>query len=202
MKILSKISIIVLIFTAMQAYTQELKKIPIPTLFNTGVNNNKIPLSDGETDPHYVLSLSADYNFTGPDAKVVNSEVFPMGIWLNNDIASKWIAPRTDAGEWNSPGVYVYTLTFSLYGFKEETAEIQGFWTTDNNGMDILINGKSTGNFTMYNAFQVGYFPFEIKEGFVKGFNTISFVVNNGEAPTGLRVMIEGKAVPIEFTVK
>lgn len=187
MKLLKIITILLLVFSAMQVYPQELKKIPIPTLFNTGVNNNRIPLADGETDPHYVLSLSADYNFSGPDAKVVNSEVFPMGVWLGNDIASKWIAPRTDAGEWNSPGVYVYTLTFSLYGFKEETAEIQGFWTTDNNGMDILINGKSAGHFTMYNAFQVGYFPFEIKEGFVKGFNTISFIVNNGRGTYGIK---------------
>ncbi len=202
MKYIRNISIILLLLSILEVNAQELKKIPIPTLFNTGVNNNKIPLADGETDPHYVLSLSADYNFSGPDAKVVNSEAFPMGTWIYNDIGSKWIAPRADAGEWNSPGVYVYTLTFSLYGFKEETAEIQGFWSTDNNGMDILINGKSTGHFTTYNAFQVGFFPFEIREGFVKGFNTISFVVNNGEAPTGLRVMIEGKAVPIEFTEK
>jgi hypothetical protein len=37
---------------------------------------------------------------------------------------------RADAGQFNEPGVYVYTL-FSLDGFKPETAEIRGFWTTD-----------------------------------------------------------------------
>lgn len=192
--------VLIVFISASGLYTQELKKIPIPTLFNTGVDNNKIPLADGETDPHYVLSISADPMFTGPDTKVVHSDVFPLGTWVNNDNLSKWISPRADAGEWNAPGMYVYTLSFSLHGFKAETAEIKGFWTTDNNGADILINGKSTGYFTQYNAFQNGFYPFEIKEGFIKGINSISFVVNNGEAPTGLRVMIQGEAVPIEFT--
>jgi len=193
-------TILAVLISVSVLYTQELKKIPIPTLFNTGVDNNKIPLVDGETDPHYVLSISADPMFTGPDTKVVHSDVFPLGAWVYNDNLSKWISPRADAGEWNAPGMYVYTLSFSLHGFKAETAEIKGFWTTDNNGADILINGKSTGYFTQYNAFQNGFYPFEIKEGFIKGINSISFVVNNGEAPTGLRVMIQGEAVPIEFT--
>ena len=63
MKYIRNISIILLLLSILEVNAQELKKIPIPTLFNTGVNNNKIPLADGETDPHYVLSLSADYNF-------------------------------------------------------------------------------------------------------------------------------------------
>lgn len=196
------LTILAVLFSVSGLYTQELKKIPIPTLYNTGVDNNKMPLADGETDPHYVLSISADPMFNGPDTKVVHSDIFPLGTWVYNDNLSKWISPRADAGEWNAPGMYVYTLSFSLHGFKAETAEIKGFWTTDNNGADILINGKSTGYFTQYNAFQNGFYPFEIKEGFIKGINTISFVVNNGEAPTGLRVMIQGEAVPIEFTEK
>ena len=200
MNIRPYILLFVLLSSIFNLRAQEFKKVPIPTLFNTGVDNSKMPLADGETDPHYVLSISADPAFTGPDTKVVLSDVFPMGAWVGNDNISKWISPRADAGEWNSPGIYVYTLSFSLHGFKPETAEIKGFWTTDNNGADILINGRSTGYFTQYNAFQNGFYPFEIKEGFIKGFNTISFVVNNGEAPTGLRVMIQGEAVPIEFT--
>ncbi|MBE2227030.1 MAG: hypothetical protein IAE93_06800 [Ignavibacteria bacterium] len=195
-------TILVVLVSISVVNSQELKKIPIPTLFNTGVDNNKMTIADGETDPHYVLSISADPLFSGPDTKVVYSDGFPIGPWLYNDEVSKWIAPRADAGEWNSPGIYVYSLSFSLHGFKHETAEIRGFWVSDNNGADIMINGKSTGFFTVYDAFRYGFSPFEIKEGFVNGINTISFVVNNGEAPTGLRVIIEGKAVPIEFTVK
>jgi hypothetical protein len=174
------------------------KKIPIPGLYNTGVDNNKMPLGDGETDPHYVLALSSDNRFPGPDTKVVYSDIFPLGTWLENDTKSKWIAPRSDAGEFNNNGLYVYTLYFSLNGFKPETAEIVGFWTTDNNGMDILLNEKSTGHSTSYSAFAMGLFPFSINQGFTHGINSISFIVNNGEAPTGLRVVIYGEAEPIE----
>lgn len=181
---------------------QENKKIPIPTLFSTGVGDNNMPLADGETDPHYTLLVSADERFPGPNAKVVLSDAYPIGAWIQNDNKSKWIAPRTDAGEFNAAGTYIYTLVFTLDGFKPETAEIRGFWTTDNNGIDIIINNKSTGFSTPYTAFNGGFFPFEIKEGFVKGINNISFAVYNGEAPTGLRVVIYGEAEPLEVAKK
>lgn len=199
----NKITILFIIFgfllmTNTVSAQSERKKIPIPGLYNTGVDNNKNILSDGDTDPHYVLSISSDASFPGPDSKVVYSDVFPLGAWIENDSKSKWIAPRSDAGEFNNYGMYVYTLYFSLNGFKPETAEIKGFWTTDNNGADILLNGNSTGHTTTYNAFSMGYFPFEMKQGFTHGTNSISFVVHNGEAPTGLRVMLYGEAEPIE----
>ena len=121
-----------------------------------------------------------------------------MDCWIHNDNESKWIAPRADAGEFNSAGVYVYSLSFSLDGFKPETAEVRGYWTTDNNGADILINNQSTSFATDYIAFSIGFYPFEIKQGFTAGLNTISFVGYNGEAPTGLRVVIYGEAEPLD----
>jgi len=200
-----KMFLVLLVLTAVfsaagNSYSQDKKKIPIPGLYNTGVDNNRLPLADGEIDQHYVLALSADQTYPGPDAKVVFSAGFPMDCWIADDNDSKWIAPRADAGLFNSPGIYIYRLSFSLYGFKPETAEIRGFWTSDNNGMDIMINEKSTGFSTDYAAFAQGLYPFEIKEGFIKGINSISFAVNNGEAPTGLRVIIYGEAEPLEFT--
>lgn len=179
-------------------YSQQKKKVPISDLYNTGVDNGKNPLADGETDDHYILLQSADAGFPGPESKVVFSDVFPIGCWIANDNLSKWIAPRADAGNFNSAGLYVYTMQFSLKSFKPETADIRGLWCTDNNGIDILINGKSTGFVTAYNQFGFGFAPFEIKDGFVYGMNSISFVVYNGEAPTGLRVIISGEAEPID----
>jgi hypothetical protein len=190
---------VMIFFQVNNLYSQEKKKLPIPGLYNTGVDNNKQPLGDGETDPHYILSISADVDFPGPDSRVVYSAGFPMGAWITNDNYSKWIAPRADASEFNSQGMYIYTLYFSLTGFKPETAEIKGFWMTDNNGADILINNYSTGNMTFYNSFAFGLTPFEIKHGFKEGMNSISFAVYNGEAPTGLRVVISGEAEPLEF---
>jgi hypothetical protein len=79
---------------------------------------------------------------------------------------------------------------------------VRGIWTSDNNGADILINNANTGFETPYNAFGLGFFPFEIKKGFIKGINTITFLVYNGEAPTGLRVVISGEAEPIDVAGK
>jgi hypothetical protein len=196
------LSLIFLLCQPGTADAQEKKKVPIPGLFNTGVDNSRMPLADGEADPHYILALSADGSFPGPDARVVFSEGFPMDCWMKNDSRSKWIAPRADAGEFNSQGIYVYTLSFSLSGFKPETAEIRGLWATDNNGTDIMINGKSTGYTTDYISFAAGFYPFEIIQGFTGGINTISFAVYNGEAPTGLRVVIYGEAEQIEYVNK
>ena len=88
-----KIFYIILIFliSVTGISSQEMKKIPIPTLFNTGVDNNKMPLVDGETDPHYVLSISADPMFTGPDAKVVLSDIFTGDLCLYSFIFTAWL---------------------------------------------------------------------------------------------------------------
>jgi len=160
----------------------------IPGLYNTGVDDFNQPLADGETDSHYQLIQSADVNYPGPLAKVILSNEFPMGKWYPNGEKSKWIAPRTDAGKWNEAGVYIYRVYFDLSGHDLNSTVLKGGWSSDNNGMDILINGKSTGFATPFEAFGWGLFPFEIKSGFQEGVNTIDFIVNNGFAPTGLRV--------------
>jgi hypothetical protein len=177
----------------------QMPKVPIPSIFNTGVDRYGNVLADGEADQHYDLIISADKNFPGPDARVVLSHGFPLNCWMQNNYRSKWIAPRSDAGEWNTTGIYVYRLQFDLTGFKPHTAEIKGGWTTDNTGMDIQINGISTGYTTPANAFKFGFFYFEINDGFRSGVNYVDFIVHNDFAPTGLRVEIHGIAEPLDF---
>ncbi len=160
----------------------------IPGLYNTGMDDSNNLLADGETDSHYQLIQSADASYPGPASKVILSNEFPIGNWYPNGDKSKWIAPRTDAGKWNEAGVYIYRVYFDLTGHDLNSTVVKGGWSTDNNGVDILINGVSTGFATPYEAFGWGLFPFEIKSGFISGINTIDFVVNNGYAPTGLRV--------------
>ncbi len=185
---MNKILILGLILlSASFTYSQS---IDIPGIFNTGLDNYSNILGDGETDPHYLIVSSADMDYPGPQAKVVLSEGFPMDCWIQNSNRSKWIAPRTDAGEFNEVGMYVYRMSFDLSAFKPKTAVITGIWSTDNNGVDILINGKSTGYFTPSNAFRFGMFGFAIRDGFVDGINTIDFAVYNLNAPTGIRVEI------------
>lgn len=169
----------------------------IPGLYNTGVDDFNNPLTDGETDSHYQLVQSPDANFPGPQSKVILSNEFPMGNWYPNNNKSKWIAPRTDAGKWNEAGTYVYRVYFDLTGHDLKSTIIKGGWSTDNNGVDILVNGQSTGYNTPFEAFGWGLFPFEIKSGFTEGINTLDFVVNNGFAPTGLRVEFAPTSKPI-----
>ena len=171
---------------------------PIPDLYNTGMNSQREVLPDGSDDEHYKLISSADKDYPGPETKVSLSTGFPMDRWLSNSRFSKWIAPRTDAVNFNEVGLYVYRTEFDLSKFKHNTAVIRGLWSSDNNGVDILINGRSTGYYTPIEAYY-GMFPFEITEGFVEGINTLDFVVNNVNAPTGLRVELNGQADPKEF---
>jgi hypothetical protein len=77
---------------------------------------------------------------------------------------------------------------------------IVGRWMSDNNGLDILVNGNGTGNTTAFESFRTGYAYFTLDDHFVTGINTIDFVVMNGTAPvnpTGLRVEMTGTALPV-----
>src|SRR5437870_2419846 len=118
----------------------------IPTLFNTGVDDNKNLLPGDSVDPHYKLITSADTNYPGPDAIVASQTPgYPAGP------NSMWIAPRggqsfAPGTAGNAPGDYAYQISFDLTGFNLSTVQITGQWECDSEGVDILINGLSTGN--------------------------------------------------------
>ena len=84
-------------------------------------------------------------------------------------------------------GLFTYQTTFDLSGLDHTTASILGRWATDDQGIDILINGTATGNTSA--SFGV-FTDFTINSGFIAGVNTLDFVVTNGHGPTGLRVEI------------
>jgi len=158
----------------------------IPGLFNTGVGADGAVLADYALDPHYRLVTNAD----GPSdqALVEDSTLFPIvgGPWVANTAGSKWIGPRGDtAGA--AGGDYAYEVSFDLTGFDPSTVFLLGAWATDNAGMDVLLNGQSTG---LFNGNQFAtWTEFVLTTGFVAGRNTLRFVVNNAsEGWTGLRV--------------
>jgi hypothetical protein len=176
-----------------------LRATPI-AVYNTGVDGSGALLPDGAVDPHYQLISSADPAFPGPNAVVVQSQAWPIPPWVANGPNSNWIGPRTDAGVGNLPGTYIYETTFDLTGLDPATSMITGIWTTDNNGLDILLNGVSLGYTTPYDAFSAldsTHYAFTINGGFVPGINTLDFVVfNEADAPpnpTGLRVELSGR---------
>lgn len=157
----------------------------IPDLvFNTGVNASGALLTDGATDPHYQITTNPDSEFA--DAFVIDSTIAPVaGPWSPNTADSKWIGPRVSGG--SATGNYTYTTTFDLTGYDASTVAISGDWTSDNAGVDILVNGISTGisknDFTTVDSFQIA------PGSFLSGTNTLDFVVNNnGAGSTGFKI--------------
>ena len=170
----------------------------IPGLYNTGVDAAGKPLADDAVDPHYSLTF-------GGTTAYATTEVggFPIPPWLGSNSMSAWISPAPDTtglsdgfGTYN----YSYRTSFLLTGMDLATVRLAGRWATDNNGVNILINGVSTGqaNTSQFTSWT----PFAITSGFVNGVNTLTFVVNNGSPdagpgsdPTGLRVELWGSGL-------
>jgi PEP-CTERM motif-containing protein len=151
-------------------------------------------------------NIDANYNIiSGPLSGPTNTVIvdgFPIPPWVANDSDSKWIGPTLGSGsdaDSNGPvGTYVYRTTFNLAGLDPATASITGLWSTDNPGLDILINGISTGQAIPSSTAFTALFPFSITSGFLPGPNTLAFVLSNEGGPTGLRVdSIAGTAQPI-----
>lgn len=164
------------------------------TLFNTGVDGSGAPLADGTIgDPHYTL-LSVPSGTT--DIRVRTSAGgYPIPPYIGDNALSAWIGPNNDAQVDGPVGSYDYRTTFSLAGLIPSTALITGGWTTDNDGVEILLNGVDTGNpATSFTQFASGFAPFTISGGFVAGLNTLDFIINNGGGPTALRVEMTGTA--------
>ena len=163
----------------------------LPNVFGTGVAADGT-LAPGESiDPHYTVTLSADEFFPGPDAIVLN-DAWPIGTWLPHGPKSKWISVQGSQAVGNAPGLYTFRTTFNLTGIDPSLVRLEGGWAADNDGLDILVNGVSTG-LTM-SGFG-GLVPFTITSGFVAGDNTVDFLMSNaGDAanPVGLRVDLRG----------
>ena len=174
---------------------------PIPGLvFGTGLDETGALLASGASDPHYILAVSADPSYPGPEAIVVN-DGYPIqaGAWALNGPNSKWISPwanQNDGGTnggGNAAGNYTYQTDFDLTGYDMTKLRLIGGWAADNTGVDILVNGVSTG-ITSPGFGGLASFTLTSAQGLVAGPNTIEFVVNNAPNatvtpnPTGLRV--------------
>jgi hypothetical protein len=173
---------------------------PILTIFNTGIFANGSLEPDGTLgDGHYTLVSPG-----GSSTILVRSAAggFPIPPYIADDTRSRWIGPD-NAADLNGPGgLYDYRTTFDLTEFIPGTALLSGLWAMDNEGVDILINGGSTG--IQYldpsgTGVPFGSFSaFSISTGFRPGVNTLDFIVRNvgnvADNPTALRVEISGTA--------
>lgn len=135
---------------------------PIGGLVNTGAG-----LGDGANDPSWSILSPVQAAVT-----ISNATIPPL--WIANDTSSRWIWQQADAQPANV--TRTFRLSFNLSGVDLSTVTISGRWTADNNGLDILVNGVSTGNTATFFAV---WSPFVLNSGFVNGTNTLDFVVQD-----------------------
>jgi hypothetical protein len=163
----------------------------VTSLFNTGVNASGTPLADGTIgDPHYTMVSAPGGQNTTIQVRNQNGEYPENPPWIGTDSLSAWIGPVGDTNLDGAAGAYDYRTTFNLTGFNLSSVVITGQWATDDSGLNILLNGVSTG-ITSSNGY-TAWKSFTISSGFVAGVNTLDFQLNNGGGPTGLRVEMTG----------
>ena len=146
--------------------------LPIP-LFNTGVNGSGAVLAGGAADTHYdILGIG--------DAKVMTA---PPSVYISNSADSKWIWQEADGTPTNV--TLTFRQTFDMSGLDVSSATIAGRWAVDNAGVDILVNGTSTGQTASgFGAWSL----FSIDNGLLtSGINTIDFVAYDGGVIAGFR---------------
>jgi hypothetical protein len=169
----------------------------------TGVDNSGALLPAGSVDPHFILATSADPDYPGPNAIVINDGWPADGTWLLQGPTSKWIAPQADQATGSYEGDYTYQATLDLTGQDLKTLVLSGGWAVDNSASDILVNGVSSG---LTCAGFGAYTPLLIRSNLVAGVNTFDFLVNNAPAtpnPTGLRVDVRAYTLlPAKLTAK
>ena len=66
----------------------------IPGLFNTGVDNLKVPLANTSPDLHYTLVAVSP--LVGTPIVATSSMGFPIPPWLADNASSTWISPATN----------------------------------------------------------------------------------------------------------
>jgi hypothetical protein len=160
-------------------------------LYNTGVDAAGTPLANNAAELHYTLVSTPIGSVTGLRV-ATSANGYPIPPWVGDDSASAWDGPASDGSLDGPTGLYDYQVTFSLAGLDPATASITGQWSADDVGVDVLINGVSTGDTAAgYSSFT----DFAVSSGFHSGTNTLDFIVNNsGGGPTGLRVEMTGTA--------
>lgn len=162
----------------------------VNTLFSTGLDAFGNPLAAGSIDPNYFIIES------GTNAEILTN--VPSS-YLPNDVNSQWIWQQSNGQPTNV--TRTFRTTFDLTGFDSNTAVINGLWGVDNQGIDILINGISTGNSLLgvltSNFSQLH--SFQIVDGFQSGINTLDFIIQDNGSVSAFRADLSGTAsvVPI-----
>jgi hypothetical protein len=167
-------------------------------LWNTGLSSSGSLLPNGTVlDPHYSLvsAPSGSSIVLVTATSVGGPPVSPYGPWLPDDNQSDWIGPSQHVA---SPSPLQYPSMIGNYDFQTSfflaaasTVTITGQWSADGLGYDILLDGQSTGAFTLpgttpYPTDSSYWTPFSITGVGVAGTNSLDFLVDQPYAPNGV----------------
>jgi hypothetical protein len=162
-------------------------QVQIPGLYATGVDDNGNTLPLGSFDPHYIVKEA----FNASAVSISN----PFGGWVSRTSpTSAWIWQDSNG----QPSVVTRTFqtSFDLTGLDPLTASVSGYWAVDDVGIDILLNGVSTGLTTPAGFFALN--PLTLNSGFVSGVNTLDFVAVDSYLLGGFLVSsVQGVATPL-----
>jgi hypothetical protein len=161
----------------------EVSAVPIANLYNTGLDSVGNYLPAFAPDGNYTVITSPLGLFTPVATDDTN---YPFPAWVaNNPGISRWIGTSQISSD-GPFGNYTYRTSFVLpVNTNLSSVSISGQWAADNLGLDILVNGNSSGNASGGFSFLT---PFSLTSGFQVGVNSIDFIVQNQGGPTGLRV--------------
>ncbi len=165
----------------------------VPTVFSSGLDDNGAVLAPGSSDPHYLLTQSAQG--APPPPAVAATVIQNHPAWLANDVLSTWLGPLNPGTTSVAAGDYNYRTTFSLDGFDFSSTTLTANFGADNRLTDVLLNGVSQA--ISYVGFATLSGTFTITNGFVAGTNTLDFLtVNDGDSanPAGFRARLRGTA--------
>lgn len=168
---------------------------PVPVFYSTGLAADGTPLSDGDVDPHWMITATPAGPTTASAYVTKNSN--PVGItWLPNSDTSRWISPQTNELNGDAIGSYTYRTTFDLTGFDPATVRLTAKVAVDDAVDKIKLNGQIL---SLSAAGPAAFHTLSISSGFTVNVNTLEFSLKNNGTTTnssGLRVELTVSATP------
>lgn len=153
---------------------------PLVTLANGfEIYNTGMQLS-GNLDQRWYMTLNP-YNGS-PNAFLDGAGYLSAG-----NTSSAWVGP-SGANIHAPESIYRIATQIDLTGLDLATVVLGGFWVSDNQGLDVLVNGNSTGQTnngahgSLPGAFPVNAFSINAAHGLVAGLNILEFEWGNGPA--------------------
>jgi hypothetical protein len=162
----------------------------IRTLFNSGVLNDGTLAPSGSTDLHYLATFQSSdpEDVTLPIISPVRVPSFFPDTWVQNTSTSRWLwaVPPSSDPNYTDPGSYHYVMQFDLTGYVPSSAVITGRWAANDLGLDMVVNGHSTGQTA--NPFTFTDFTID-PNILVAGINVLDLPVRvEGVSPDGIQV--------------